>query len=205
MTVTDKEQEDDLHILTQEKLSIIGSSTYHLEHPLNFNCGYASTIIDSIVGAVDLQQARARNNAKAKIGANSKLLIKKMKKLTSAGQLVRVANTHEIGLSLLEEIKLRKGEMEKIDMEVAKKKQAQKFETMDRYVNLKESKKEESNWNNSDYKVAIKALKKDKDGKTPTKKADMVEFWDRIKHRERFMIIEHKSLCDKVNREDEEI
>ena len=76
---------------------------------------------------------------------------------------------------------------------------------MDRYVNLKESKKEESNWNNSDYKVAIKALKKDKDGKTPTKKADMVEFWDRIKHRERFMIIEHKSLCDKVNREDEEI
>ena len=205
MTVTDKEQEDDLHILTQEKLSIIGSSTYHLEHPLNFNCGYASTVIDSIVGAVDLQRARARNNAKAKIGANSKLLIKKMKKLTSAGQLVRVANTHEIGLSLLEEIKLRKGEMEKIDMEVAKKKQAQKFETMDRYVNLKESKKEESNWNNSDYKVAIKALKKDKDGKTPTKKADMVEFWDRIKHRERFMIIEHKSLCDKVNREDEEI
>ena len=38
MTEMDKEQEDKLHILTQDKLSTIDqSSAYHVEHPLNFN------------------------------------------------------------------------------------------------------------------------------------------------------------------------
>ena len=82
-----------------------------------------------------------------------------MKKLTSAGQLVRVVNTHEIGLNLLEEIKLRKQEMDKNDMEKARKKQAQRFEVIDRYVNMKQTKKEESSWNNNDYKITIKELK----------------------------------------------
>ena len=71
------------------------SSAYHVDHPLNFNCGYASTVTDKIVSAVDMQQARAQNNAKAEFGSNSKVLIIKMKKLTSDGQLVHVANTNE--------------------------------------------------------------------------------------------------------------
>ena len=59
---------------------------------------------------------------------------------------------------------------------MAKKKQAQLFEVMDRYVNMKQTKKKESNWNNSDDKIAIKALKKDKDRRISTKKAEMVAF-----------------------------
>ena len=76
---------------------------------------------------------------------------------------------------------------------------------MDRYVNLQESKKEESNWNNSDYKVAIKALKNDKDGRIPTKKAEMVALWDRIKDRESVMMKEHQFFLDEINQDENAI
>ena len=177
-------------------------STYHVEHSLNFNCGYASTVIDKIVGSVDLQRARARNNAKAKFGTNTRMLIKNMKKLTSAGQLVRVANTHEIGLCLLEEIKLRKRAMDSIQMEKQMKKRDQRFEAMDRYINMKEVKNDESKWNNSEFKVAIRALKIEKDGRLPVKKTDMIALWNKIKHREGEMRIEHKAILDEMVEEE---
>ena len=72
---------------------------------------------------MDLQRARARNHAKAKFETNSKALIKKMKKLPSTGQFVRVAHTHEIGMDLLIEIKLRKSESDQALKEKLKKKQ----------------------------------------------------------------------------------
>ena len=73
---------------------------------------------------------------------------------------------------------------------------------MDRYVNMKQVKKVESKWNNSEYKVAIKALKNDKDGRVPVKKAEMVAFWNKIKHREGEMMIKHRAILDKIDQEE---
>ena len=203
MTSSDKEEEEALQLLTEQKLSMLGHGhEYNNDHPLNFNCGYASTAIDKLVGAVDLQRARARNHAKAKFGTNSKALIKKMKKLSSAGQLVRVAHTHEIGMDLLIEIKLRKSETDKALNEKLKKKQQHRFDCIDRYVSMKEGKKDETKWNNGDIKIAIKALKEDKDGKMPTKKNEMMEMWNMIKHREADILEEHKALLCEIAAEE---
>ena len=85
---------------------------------LNFNHGFASVVVDKLVGHADLELAQSRNMTKVTIGENSKVLIKNMKKLKSAGELVRVGNTHEIGMDLLCEVCLRKADL---DMEKERK------------------------------------------------------------------------------------
>ena len=39
---------------------------------------------------------------------NTKILLKQVKKLMSAGELVKVTNTHELGINLLTEIRTQK-------------------------------------------------------------------------------------------------
>ena len=73
-------------------------------------------------------------------------------------------------MDLLIEIKLRKSETDKALNEKLKKKQHHRFDCIDRYVSMKEGKKDESKCNNGDIKIAIEALKEDKDGKIPRKK-----------------------------------
>ena len=79
---------------------------------LNFSCGYAAYMVDRLVAHRDVEEVRARNHIKKQEGASSKNLLKQVKRLTSAGELVRVAITHEIGMDILTELTLRKTEME---------------------------------------------------------------------------------------------
>ena len=74
-------------------------------------------------------------------------LIKNMKKLNSVGELVRVGNTHEIGMDHLCEICLRKAKLDKeLELKCVKKLKA-KFAILKAYIELKES-KDRCNWVN---------------------------------------------------------
>ena len=84
-----------------------------------------------------MEHTRVHNNTKEKFGQNSRSLMKNMKKLTSAGQLVEKGNTHEIGMDLLSEVRLRKTEAAKLEKEKSRKKLESKFEFMDKYVKIK--------------------------------------------------------------------
>ena len=75
---------------------------------LNFNNGFAGLMIDKIVGYSDIEKAWAQNNEKAVFVTNTKILLKQVKKLMSAGELVKVTNTHELGINLLTEIRTQK-------------------------------------------------------------------------------------------------
>lgn len=210
MTDTDKQEEKSLNLVTDEMISMLNSdpnsndSDQNRINSLNFNCGYAASVIDKLVGHVDLERARSRNNAKAVFGQNTKSLLKDMKKLTSAGQLVRVAHTHELGMDLLTEVRLRKAENERIEFGKFKRKRELRFEVMDRYLKLKsdKSEKDERKWGNNDLKIAIRALKNESDGKLPTKKSEMIVMWEKIKCREDLMREQHKVLLKEIEEEE---
>ena len=77
MTELDKLEIDSLGIMTADKLTLIESlcgavmnssteptSTSNNEDYLNLNCGFAATVIDKLVGHVDLEKARVCNLVK---------------------------------------------------------------------------------------------------------------------------------------------
>ena len=48
-------------------------------------------------------------------------------------------------------------------------------------LKLRDAKPNESEWNSSDYKTAIKTVKTAEDGKMPTLKNDLREMWKNLK------------------------
>ena len=117
MTEYDKDEESSREYITIERLeyiekqsqeallSSIAADTSSLTNShLNFNHTYSSLFIDKLVGHADVEKVRARNKYRDNIGNNTKEFLKQVKKLTSAGELIKVANTHEIGLDLLTEV-----------------------------------------------------------------------------------------------------
>ena len=55
---------------------------------------------------------------------------------------------------------------------------------------MRDAKPNESEWNSSDYKTAIKTVKTGEDGKMPTFKNDLREMWKNLKHREVGMFVD---------------
>ena len=130
-----------------------------------------------------------------KVGGNVKDLLKHMKKLNSAGELVRICNTHEIGMDLLCEVCLRKAEMEKEESIKHVKKSKQKYKVIKAYVMMKSKKGDDiKQWMNGDYKIAIKAMKTDKDGRMPSKKDELIKMFNEIKQSDESIMKEYNSL-----------
>ena len=188
MTEEDKEVETELGIVSTMIKDILenneANNPYEAYHRLNFREGYAANMLDRLVGHHDLESARARNHFKKEMGVSSRSLMKQVKRLTSAGELVRIANTHTIGVNILDELKARKEEMATAEQQKAQKKMETHLKNVAELVNLREVKPNETEWNASELKVAIKAIKTNEDGKTPSLKKDLVNLWQQIKHRE---------------------
>ena len=188
MTEEDKEVETELGIVSTMIKDILENNEennpYEAYHRLNFREGYAANMLDRLVGHHDLESARARNHFKKEMGVSSRSLMKQVKRLTSAGELVRIANTHTIGVNILDELKARKEEMATAEQQKAQKKMETHLKNVAELVNLREVKPNETEWNASELKVAIKAIKTNEDGKTPSLKKDLVNLWQQIKHRE---------------------
>ena len=96
----------------------------------------------------------------------------------------RIANTHTIGVNILDELKARKEKMATAEQQKAQKKMETHLKNVAELVNLREVKPNETEWNASELKVAIKAIKTNEDGKTPSLKKDLVNLWQQINHRE---------------------
>ena len=175
MSQYDQEQELELGLVTEKKLKLLldemeeGNDGID-DTLLNFNDGYAGVIIDKIVGYSDIEKAQARSNKKAVFGTNTKTLLKQVKKLMSAGELVKVAHTHKLGMDLLTEIRNRKNELEALANEKMLKKKQKQLDVIKHYMKLVTDKSNMKSWNVSDYKVTLMALKADVDGPIPTKK-----------------------------------
>ena len=188
MTEEDREMESTLDMIgllqqmNEQDDNVI--SSYDDRNSLNFQEGFSSDMIDRLVAHNDLAKARARNNLKREMGVSSKSLMKQVKRLTSAGEIVRVANTHEIGISILEELLLRKEDLETAAFKKEQKKLDSHLKNIGELVKLREEKPDDKNWSSNEMKIGIKALKKSEDGKTPTIKKDLRRLWDEIKHRE---------------------
>ena len=161
---------------------------------LNFNHAYSCLFIDKLIGHADVERARARNKYRASCGNNTKELLKQVKKLTSAGELVKVANTHEIGIDLLTEVKRRKAEADAVMMERALKKMKERQDQLKEYIIVVNKKPDDKTWSIREMKVVIRALKNDSDGKVPTLKKDFVAYYDHIKHRKDNAIIEYNGF-----------
>ena len=199
MSEYDREQELQLGLVTEKKLELLLDQMEDLndainENSLNFNDGFAGVMIDKIVGYSDIEKARARNNEKAVFGTNTKTLLKQVKKLTSAGELVKVANTHELGIDLLTEIRNRKNDLEAAANEKMMKKKQKRLDVINEYIKLSNDKPDLKSWNISDYKTALKALKTDVDGPIPAKKENLVAMYDVVKHRNDLVTMEYHNL-----------
>ena len=102
-------------------------------------------MVDKLIGHTDLERARARNNQRAKFGENTKAMLKNMKWLSAAGEVVRVAMTHEVGIDLLSEMRMRRAE-DKEDKDAKEQKRKElKIAKIESFVKLKETKQDESN------------------------------------------------------------
>ena len=121
MTEVDREEELNLGYLTGYKIQMIENSLElqadditapisNNDSTLNFNSGYACRMVDKLIGDTDLERARARTNQRAKFGENTKAMLKNMERLSAVGELVRVAMTHEVGIDLLSEMRMRRAE-----------------------------------------------------------------------------------------------
>ena len=119
-----------------------------------------------------------------------------MKKLNSAEELVRIFNTHEIGMDLLTEVRLHKAELDNENELKHMEKLKQRYDILNAYVVMKENKSANGkDWVSTDYKVAVKAMKKDSDGKMPTKKDDLVKMYNDIKNCDKVILAEYNDLA----------
>ena len=122
-----------------------------------------------------------------------------MKKLTSATELVKVANTHEIGLHLQTEISCRKAELEAVTEDKMNKKFKVRPNLIHKYVRSLQKKPEESSWTIPDLKVSVKAMKTDINRPLPNLKHKLVEVLENIKYHHDDIIHEHDALNDRMN------
>lgn len=110
MSDHNREQELAFDLVTERKLEMLlkENEEYNFESndddKLNFNNGFAGVVIDKIVGYTDIEKSRARNNENSVFRTNTMALLKQIKTLTTAGELVKVANTHKLGFDLLTEV-----------------------------------------------------------------------------------------------------
>ena len=188
MTKDDAEVEDELDLMTSVTKHALFQDNKRNEELngsyLNFNNGFAASRIDRIIAHEDIERARARNHIKKQQGISSIHLIKQMKRLSSAGELVRVANTHQIGMDILTELNVRKAETEKLQQEKYQKKIDTQRKQIGDLVKLRALKPKECDWNSSNLKTAIKTVKTPEDGKMPTNKKDLISMWNKLKHRD---------------------
>ena len=204
MTEYDKDEESSREYITIERLeyiekqsqaallSSIAADTSSLTNShLNFNHTYSSLFIDKLVGHADVEKVRARNKYRDNIGNNTKEFLKQVKKLTSAGELIKVANTHEIGLDLLTEVWCCKAEADAAMMEKTMKRMQERFKVLKEYVTMIEDKTNEKTWTSRELKTAIRALKVDNNGKVPTLKKDLVIYYKCIKERKNTIIAKY--------------
>ena len=207
MTELDKDEERANNLLTREKLMLIQIAAEAnnearlpegnvLRTSLNFNHNYARIFVDKIVGHSDLENARSRNLHRSKCGTNTKELLKQVKKLTSAGEIVKVGNTHELGIDLLEEVRRRKAEQDLVTETKLLKKQQERHEKIHEYVELLKRKPDETSWTIADLKIAIRALKVDEDGRTPNVKQEIITLFEKIKHRHEEVIFRYNAEND---------
>ena len=117
-----------------------------------------------------------------------------MKKLTSVGELVKVMNTHELGIDLLTEVRRRKLEMDAIKYAKAMKKKQEHYNLVNEYVKLITDKPDESSWTIPDLKVALKAMKTDKDGMMLTRKQDIINMFESMKSRHADTIVWYNQM-----------
>ena len=202
MSDHDRQVELELGLVTEKKLELLldEMESYDVDDgndQLNFNNGYAGVMINKIVGYSDIKKARARNNEKAIFGTNTKAL-----KLTLAGELVKVANTHEFGVDLLSEMRRRKEDMEQIAIAKEMKRKKKRVNVINKYKKLVAVKRDEQTWTISDFKVAIKALKRDSDRSIPGKKQELVLMCNKIKGRKDSVMFELENLVRELDIED---
>ena len=121
--------------------------------------------------------------------------MKDMKKLTLAGKLVWVAQTHELGMDLLKEVKRHKHQLQIVEVERQQKRGVYKSISRD-YIDLRAKKvNDEKVWEVDDYKVVIKVLKDESDWKTPLRKGDLVNMWKKIRHCDEEVTKEYEKLA----------
>ena len=205
----DREQELAHNLVTERKLELLLDEADEFDDidgtaddpsRLNFSNGFAGVIVEKIDGYADVEKARARNNENVTFGINTKALLKQIKKLTSASELVKVANTHKLGLDLLTEICLRKHELEVANNEKLIERKEKRLETIKAYSNLINNKTNVKTWTVLDYKTAVKALKSDSDEAIPTKKQELVDMYEQIKYKANVTVNEMEQLDIELNR-----
>ena len=145
---------------------------------LNFHHGQASKVLQAIVGHEAIVSARAENDKKREEGLSERNLMKMMPRFT-AGHSVKVANSFEAGVSILDELKRR----EEIAVAQQKEKEQKALQTHrelhQKYLHLLRT-KDRSKWTGQDYNTALRAKKKDTDGSIPTKVDAKKRLWDEI-------------------------
>ena len=118
---------------------------------------------------------------------------------TIKNSLVKVANTHELGIDMLTEISMRKAELDVIENEKTMKKRMQQFNIIDEYIKLDHKKGDDTKWTASEFRVAIKALKEESDGAMAVKKKDLVNMYNKMEEKHNYVMEEYKVLKDELD------
>ena len=197
----DKERETKKQLLTIEKLQLVQNTIFTGEAQtpegnlqrsnLDFNHRYASIFIDKIVGHSDLELARSRNKHHSQCGMSAKKPIKQVKKVTFAGEIVKIGNTHEIGMDLLTQVCCCNAELDLIAEIKLLKKEQEHHNMVHTYILLLKKKTNEKTCTITDLKVVIQALKVGADGRIPWVKKDLIELYERIKLRHNNFILQY--------------
>ena len=162
---------------------------------LNYSIGIAATALDKLVGHADIERARSRNKAKRKLGESNKEMMKAIKKLNAAGQLIMKGNTHEIGESLLHEHDRRVKQTQEQAMKIQQKNDMLQAEKRKKLADLRARKPDESTWNNAELRIAIQAVKNRNDaGTMGTKQTDLLTCWEKFRPRAHLIGLPEKQM-----------
>ena len=182
----------------------------HAPPPLNFNSDFAQHFLKKIVRAADLQEVRAKIMSDKHEGIELKERVKKMVRF-SAANLITAANSHSLGVALLDEVKARR--------ETKAAEVALKMEKADAaYLKLCAAADEtiaaappdHKMWTVDQLKAFLKPLKRKSDKLAmPSKRAELLALYSSWQHRKRRtnvsgVLVEDLTLRDEVSDDLEE-
>jgi hypothetical protein len=174
---------------TGHSVATLTDHTNNNEAPqtLNFGCGLAASVLDRLVSKSDLQASRQRNIESKRHGED--VLENRLKKMSrkSAAQLVTIGQTHVLGKPLTQRIKedIAAIRVQEDAVKIKKELAYRKYCIDADAVLVKNEKKDYAAWSNADLQAVIKPVKLPDDGAMPSRKAPLLELWEKCQTRVR--------------------
>jgi hypothetical protein len=150
---------------------------------LNITQGLAGNTIEFLIGQKEQQTLRNRAAKKRKAGQTTRDGFKRLKSLKAAGQMIAHTGDFEIGINTLMEVNRRAAIKQAIKDEEQQVKDETYIRNKEALNDLRRKKPEQEDWTKPEILTALRAVKKTGDKANPSKKEDLLKYWQELSHR----------------------